>query len=241
MRIAIPHVLAVMIITLAVARPALAAEADAAVVAGLLRFIDALEAGDANALEKSIAADTITQERSRKVFVELAAAQKGLERSALNKFGEEGKRFRCGFELIVNGADRRTITNARVYFEEPIRQARIEKPGELAPMVLRRNQDNQWQVILEHIEWEDEDYHYPPPPYPQPGMMRQQQLAAIRAQRSSATIEAFRQTQARIDSNELSTAAAAQAELTAKLVAAGTDAAKARAAMSSNRAMKERP
>jgi hypothetical protein len=224
--------------TLAGARPAAAADGDAPVIDAILRFVDALEAGDAQALEKSIAAEP-SQERSRKMFVELATAQKALEKSALNKFGDEGKRFRCGFELIVNGGDRKVISSAKVVYEDPIR-ARVEKPGELAPMSLRRSVDNQWQVVLDHIEEEEAEHYLAPPPFVQPGMARQAALAAIRAARHSATVEAFRQTRARIENGELTSATAAQAELTARLTAASVEAAKARANLPS-RPFKERP
>src|SRR6185369_7925416 len=108
MKIAVPHALAVMLMTLTAARPAVAAEPEAAVTDAILRFVDALEAGDAKALEKLIWAESNFHERGRRTFIDLATAQKALERSAINKFGEEGKRFRCGFDLIVNGFDRKT-------------------------------------------------------------------------------------------------------------------------------------
>ncbi len=243
MKIAVPHALAVVLMTLAAARPAVAAEPEAAVTDAILRFVDALEAGDAKALEKLISAESNFQERGRRTFIELASAQKALERSALSKFGEEGKRFRCGFDLIVNGLDRKALASARVTFDDPMRFARVEKPGELLQMQLRRNQENQWQVVLDHIEWDDDgDHFYNAPPYqPQPGYMRQQALAAIRATKNSAIIDAFKQTQARIESGELTSAAAAQSELTAKLTAASVEAAKARAAVPTNRPFKEKP
>ena len=125
-----------------------------------------------------------------------------------------------------------------------MRSARIEKPGELAPMQLRRNQDNQWQVVLDHIEWDEEVDHYYPPPIPymqQPGLARAQAMASIRAARSKAVVDAFKQTQARIDSGDLNSAAAAQAELMGKLAAASVEAAKAKAAIPSNRFFKDRP
>jgi hypothetical protein len=163
-------------------------------------------------------------------------AQKALERSALRKFDEEGKKFRCGFDLIVNSLDRKIIATAKVIYDDPVHMARIEKSGELAPMNLHRNPDGQWQVMLD-IEWEEEaEHYYTPLPYPQPGiMMKSAALAAIKLARYNAIIEAFRQTQARIESGDLATAAAAQAELTAKLTAASADAAKARAAIPSGR------
>jgi hypothetical protein len=231
-----------MTMLLAGARPAVAAEADAPVVGALLRFVDALESGDAGALEKMVSAVTPIQEQSRKTFVDLASSQKALEKSALKRFGEEGKMFRCNYELIFGGADRRTIQSAKVNYDEPIGIARIEKAGEMAPMTLRRNQDSQWQVVLEYIDWEDDaEHYYGPPGFPQPGSMRQAALAAIKVARYSATIAAFKETQARIDGGELASAVAAHAELMGKLTAASAEAVRARAAVPSNRALKERP
>jgi len=238
-KIRIGHVLAALLIVLPAARAAAADAGDSAITAALIRFVDALESGDAIALEQLISAETATQERSRKTFVDLAASQKALERAAVKKFGEEGKRFRCGFDLIVNAPDRKIIAGAKVIYDDPTR-VHIEKSGELAPMSLRRSPEGQWQVILqEPIESEEEEIHYPFP-YQQPGMSRFAVLAGIRAAHYNAIIEAFKQTQARIDNGDLPTAAAAQAELLAKLTAAAADAAKARAALPSGR-IKERP
>jgi len=243
MKISIGHVLAAMVLLIvAAARPAAGAEGDATVIATLLRFVDALEAGDARTLEQLVSAgDTAAQERSRRIFVDLAVAQKGLEKAALSKFGEEGKKFRCGFDLIVNMADRKTIASAKVSYDDPGRSARIEKTGELAPMLLRRGTDGQWQVVLDPIENEEDPEHfYGPPPYPLSGMMRFTALAAIKANRYNAIVQAFQQTQNRIESGDLPTAAAAQAELMAKLSAADADAVKAKAAVPSGR-LKDRP
>jgi hypothetical protein len=163
----------------------------------------------------------------------MATAQKALEKAAVNQFGEEGKRFRCGFDLIVSAADRRTIASAKVRWDDP-RMAHIEIPGEVTQMVLRRNQEGRWQVMLDHIEnIEDEPDHpvYPIMPYLQPAQIRQAQLNEIKAARTNATIEAFKETQKRIVNGDLTTAEAAQSELLGKLSAAALDAAKARAAL----------
>src|SRR5215204_6282936 len=116
MKTSLGDVLTVIVIVTVGARPAVAAEADAPVVEALVRFVDALESGDATELEKTISAVTVIQERSRKTFVDLATAQKALEKSALKRFGDEGKMFRCNFELIFGGADRRTIQSAKVIY-----------------------------------------------------------------------------------------------------------------------------
>src|SRR5206468_13134296 len=143
--------------------------------------VDALEAGDARALEQTIAADTPAQTQIRKLFCDLAAAQKSLERAALKKYREEGKRFGCGFDLIVNVADRKTLLAAKVIYEEPYRSAKVEKPGELERMSLHRNQEGQWQVVLSVIE---EDADEPDLQYPYsafyalpPGISRRAALA----------------------------------------------------------------
>jgi hypothetical protein len=244
MKFRIAHVLLIVALLMPGARAAVPDQMDAAVIAAVLRFIDALEAGDAQALEQSIAVfvESPAQEQARKTFVEMAVAQKSLEKTALAKFGEEGKRFRCGFDLIASAADRKMIAVAKVHWDDT-HMARIEIPGEVTQMALRRNQEGRWQVMLDHIEMaEDEPEHpvYPPLPYLQPGQIRQAQLTAIRDQKTRAMIESFKQTQKRIDNGELTTAAAAQTELLAKLTAAALDAAKAKAALPPLR-MKDRP
>jgi hypothetical protein len=242
MRIRFAHILAAMVTMLAGARAAVAQDSDAAVTAALLRFVDALEAGDAQALEELICADTTYHERTRKTFIDLATAQKALEKSAVAKFGDEGKKFRCGFDLIVNAGDRKTITNAQVRYLEGTRMARVERAGEMTPMELRRNSRNQWQVILNHIDEETEDSAevYSPFPY-QPGEIRRVQMANIRNKKYSAITSAFRETAARIDDGTLTSAAAAQAELIAKLTAASAEAARARAAIPSGRRDRQQP
>src|SRR5688572_16951327 len=124
------HFVLAVAIAMAGARAAVAqvGSEEAMIIDTVLRFVDALEAGDAQALEQIIAADTTAHERTRKVWIDLAISQKGLEKAAIQKFGEEGKKFRCGFDLIVNGNDRRTIANARVHWEDP-NAAHIERPG----------------------------------------------------------------------------------------------------------------
>ncbi len=109
-------------------------------------------------------------------------------------------------------------------------------------MSLRRNQEGQWQVVLNMIE-DDADEPDPPYPYPPfyaaPGMSRRAALANIHQTRYKAIIEAFGQTQARIDNGDLGTAAAAQRELLDKLSTATSDAVKARTSLPSPK-MKER-
>src|SRR4051812_38759258 len=110
----VAQLLVVMAMLSATARAA-PDKTDAAVTAALLRFIDALEAGDGKTLVQVISIlDSPAQELARKNFVELAVAEKMLEKAAIAKFGEEGRRFRCGFDLIANEADRKLIAIAPV-------------------------------------------------------------------------------------------------------------------------------
>ena len=155
---------------------------------------------------------------------------------------EEGKKLRCGFDLIFNAADRKTIASAKVRWDDPGNSAHIERSGEVAQMDLRRNRRaGIWQVVLrEQVEQEAEDLEpYPSSPFPQPGEMRRQAIASIKSKRYADITRAFRETQARIDNGQLTTAAAAQAELITKLTAASAAAAKARAAIPPR--MRERP
>jgi hypothetical protein len=236
MRIRITPILAGLLIGVPGARAAATDDTDAAIIATVLRFIDALEAGDGKTLEQVInVLDSPAQERSRKSFVELALAQKALEKSAIKAFGEEGKRFHCGFNLIVSVGDRKAIAGAKVIYDDP-RIAHIQKAGEVMPMQLRRapGPDGQWQVVLEHIDLEEDPDLYPGP-YPFPGMAKHSALAAIKVTHQNAIVAAFRATQARIDSGELANAETARTDLLGRLAAADAEAAKARAAVPSGR------
>jgi len=233
MRIRIANLAIAIAMILAGARAARAQESDRAVTATLLKFADALEAGEPKALERLIYADSYAQERARTAFVQLAAAQKSLERAALARFGEEdGKRFRCGFDLIATSSDRKAISSAKVGYDEGGRLAHVEKPGELLPMFLRRGPGGQWQVILDVIEEIDEaERNEPPRPFPTFGRGRWETDRSIRLGKSKAFAEAFEQTRARIEGGQLASADAAQSELIAKMTAASADAAaKTRAA-----------
>jgi hypothetical protein len=236
MRIRITHILAGLLIGAPGARAAVADEGDAAVIGAVLKFIDALESGDGKTLEQVInVLDSPAQERSRKSFVELALAQKALEKSAVKAFGEEGKRFHCGFNLIVSVGDRKAIAGAKVIYDDP-RIAHIQKAGEVQQMQMRRapGPDGQWQVVIEHIEQEEDPDQYPPP-YPFPGMAKHAALAAIKVTHQNAIVAAFRSTQARIDRGELANAEAARTDLLGRLASADAEAAKARAAVPSGR------
>ena len=236
MRIRIRHILAGLLIGVPGARAAAAEDSDAAVIGTVLRFIDALEAGDGKTLEQVInVLDSPAQERCRRSFIELALAQKALEKSSFKAFGEEGKRFQCGFNLIVNIGDRKAIAGAKVIYDDP-RIAHIQKAGEVMPMQLRRapGPDGQWQVVVEHVEQEEDPDQFPGP-YPYPGMAKHAALAAIKVTHQNAIVAAFRQTQARIESGELASAESARADLIGSLAAADAEAAKARAAVPSGR------
>jgi len=227
---------AVIFMTLAFAAPAVAQNVDSQVIDAILRFADALEAGDAKALKELIFVESPAQDRTRAVFIELAVTQKSLERAALRRFGEEGKRFRCGFDQIITPADRKTIQSAKIYYDDGGMRALVEKGGELSPMVLRRHESNrQWQVVLEAIidvePDELERVEGPPPRFFEPGVTRPEAVAIIRMTRFNAMIEAFRQTLARVESGELATAAAAQADLLTRLGSVNAEVIRARAAL----------
>jgi len=236
-RACLPHLLAVCLLATTGARAAAANDADAAITGAILRFVDALEAGDARALEQVIVAESPAQEQMRKLFCDLAAAQKSLERAAIKKFDEEGKRFHCGFNLIAGAVDRKLLETAKVVYEEPNRFVYVEKSGELSRMSLHRNRQGQWQVVVELIERdaEEQDPQYPYPYYNPQGMSWDAQLANIHQRRYKAIIEAFGQTQDRIENGQLATAAAAQRELLDKLSAAAAGEVKARTALPNGR------
>jgi hypothetical protein len=211
-------------------------EIEAQVIAAVLRFVDALEAGDAAALEQSICAESLAQERTRSAFARLAAAQKALERTATTRFGQQGKRFRCGFEIIVGAADRKAIQSAKVHFEPSGggRVADVEKTGELSTMNVRLSDSGKWQVVLEPIDFLEpaesealDPYPYPRLPTTQPGPISLR--TQIRLTRYNSMIEAFDKTRAGIENGTLATPAAAEAELSRGLAAAAAEFVRARA------------
>src|SRR5438874_10036700 len=112
MKIRPAYLVAMLMLSLAAARAA-AAEEDNNVMAAIAKFADALESGDVKAIERMICIRTLAQEKTRTVLVQLIVAEKSLERTALARFGEEGKRFRCGFDLIVPAVDRRNAGSAK--------------------------------------------------------------------------------------------------------------------------------
>ena len=232
MKIGLIHVLLVFALGLASARAAAPPDYDPEVMAALTKFTEVMEAGDAKAIERLIYVETLAQERMRSTIVPLVAAEKALERAALAKFGEDGKKFRCGFDAITASIDRKNLATAKISYDDARRNAHVERSGELAPMTLHRNSANQWQVVLEVIDDVDiEDRFDPPRPFPPYGGGRSEGLHKVQLDRLKALTDVFDQTRQRIENGELASAAAAQMDLTAKLAAANADASKARAAV----------
>src|SRR3954470_15483378 len=130
MKIWLLPLIATLAIKLASAQAAAAPDYNPEVMAALIKFTEAMEAGDAKAMEKMIYVETLAQERLRNAIVPLAAAEKALERAALARFGEEGKKFRCGFDTITTGTDRKTLASAKISYDEVRRNAHVERAGE---------------------------------------------------------------------------------------------------------------
>jgi hypothetical protein len=236
---------AVLVLTLFTATPTVAQDAriaqlDAEVIGTVLRFIDALEAGDAKALEQLIVAETYAQDRARAAFAQLAAAEKALERVATTRFGDQAKRLRSGFDIIFSAADRKAIQSAKIYYDEFGRGAHLEKSGELSPMILRLSDQRQWQVQLYPIDeiieqgdfGGDGSFDFPRPPTTQP---RLGPRTTLRINRFNGMADAFNQTRAGIESGQLANATAAETDLRRRLDAVAAEAARARAALPSRR------
>jgi hypothetical protein len=193
-----------------------AADASEAVRQAIVRFVDALNAGDAGQLRGAIwtSEGVKAQELGRDALVDLIVAEKRLERVAATRFGAEGKRFQCGFDLIFSAADRQALAKASVVFDDAY-IARVIKPGEIWPLRVRRSTQRDWRVALDIIDFElDDDPNEPSSP-DEPSMLRIERLRS--------TAEAVNLTASRIEQGEATSVTAAEGELLDRLTKIAAD------------------
>ncbi|MGE5611618.1 MAG: hypothetical protein ACM359_20380 [Bacillota bacterium] len=193
-----------------------AADASEAVRQAIVRFADALNAGDAAQLRATIwtAEDSKAQELGRDALVDLIVAEKRLERVAANRFGAEGKRFRCGFDLIFSAEDRESVAKASVVFDDPS-IARVIKPGEIWTLRVRRSGQRDWRVALDIIDF-DLDDHPNEPSTPN-------DLSLLRIERLRSAAEAVNLVASRIEQGETASVMTAESELLERLAKISAD------------------
>ncbi|HEX2970862.1 MAG TPA: hypothetical protein VHP11_00925 [Tepidisphaeraceae bacterium] len=197
--------------------PSAVRAAESAVRQAVTRFADALIAADATQLRSSIwvSEGIKAQELGRDALIDLIVAEKRLERSAVARFGAEGQRFRCGFDLIFSAADRQALSNAVVVFDDPKSAARVVKPGEVWPLRVRQSPRQSWRVVLDILDNElDDDPNEASEP---------DDISNLRIERLRATAEAVNLTALRIEQGQTSSAITAESELLDRLATIAAD------------------
>lgn len=197
-----------------------------AVRATVLRFIDAMERGDAETLKKVLwaADESPAQVEARGLFADLVAAEKTLERASVKRYGEDGNRLACGFNLICTAADRKAIERARISLEDGVRFSQLYKEGESTPIRLRRPVNGEWQVVLDFvIDWATEGETFG-------SIRRTDSLPRIRLDRVKGMIAAVNAVAKRVEAGELPNAAAAETDLMDRLAAVTAEAIRRRQA-----------
>jgi hypothetical protein len=183
------------------------------VLDAIFRFVDALQAGNAEALRDSIWVDdeNLAQHQGCDAWVAMAVAQKRLEKSAEAHFAGEGECFRCGFDLFLTPADRQSLATAPVEKDEGGGK-RVCRDGDAWPLRVRPSSQGKWKVLLDMISVElDDDPTSRVPKSDAPS------LFAIDRMHSMADV--FADLAERIDRGDLVSASAATAELTERLEA----------------------
>jgi hypothetical protein len=203
------------------------------VISTVIRFADAMEKGSRGRGELLgliwAANRSLSQDLGRVSFVRMVMAGRKLEESATKRFGDAGRRFRAGFDLVLNQQQRRAMLNeARVtIYEDGLVAAEVHTGRAVMPIVLRYVGDysrraGNWQVVLEFIDLEMEDtLNLDNDAIPSA-------LTNIRLDRYDGIATSMEQVAAAIDSGELTSAAAADAELTRRLRKVNEDAIKKR-------------
>jgi hypothetical protein len=199
------------------------------VLADLEALLEAVKRGDAAEIKRYLfAGDSELQQSARDVIAELIAAQKGLERVGRQRFGADGQRLECGFELIVSDADVKAIREAEVTFTEE--EARVIRMGETMVMHLRRVRplepaglpQGPWRLRVQQIDELNEDNSS--------SQRLGETLGRIRLDRYRAMLEATRGVLARVNRGELASGAAAEEALAQGYGQAAADYQKRRAA-----------
>lgn len=199
------------------------------VLDGLRAFLAAVEAGDAEALRRTLwAGGGERQTQARDAIAGLLAARVRLERSARAKFGEAGAaRLASGLPALAGAGERAGLARATVTIDDG-RTAKVICPGDTVGTRLRRAPDGRWCVSLEAIEAEmDEDITRV--------RLWGDSMARVRLDRYRALRAAVEAVAAGVESGAYADAGAAEAELASRLAAADAAAERRRAAMRQRR------
>ena len=189
---------------------------EAEVIRDLRSLVAAVRRGDAAGIKRYLhPGETPLQQEGRDTIAELIAAQKELERAAERSFGAEGRRLRCGFDLIVTDGDLNALQEAEVSFIDEL--ARVIRVGETTAMYLRRPYvpypgpgkplppPGPWQLRLEQIGEMNEDNA--------PGPRTGDTLPKMHFDRYQAMLKATRDVLAGLGRGDFTTAAAAEERL----------------------------
>jgi hypothetical protein len=179
-----------------------------AILQTVIRFADALDNADERAINSLIWAAQFADSLGRGSFASLVAKQKRLERIARERFGEAGRRFDCGYQLLLSEAERKALLTSAtviVYFDE-IWTAEVSRPGDASPIILRF-QDGGWRIALPFIDnYMEDDINALQQRTPS-------RASEIRLRRNERVAEAFDAVAAAVESGELASAEAAAADL----------------------------
>jgi hypothetical protein len=175
------------------------------VIAAVERFVDAINAGDRVAIVNSISAvETSPRQREqRDIIASLIEAEKKLEREAQQRWGTDGSRLRCRFDVAFNEEDRKALRRAQVLIDDSA--ARVVVDGETSAMRVRRNAKGQWQVVIDIVDFE--------PDSDQPIQSWMESRSRIRRDRYRGYVDAVNSTLAKTQGGEFATAVAAEADL----------------------------
>jgi hypothetical protein len=184
------------------------------VLSAATAFVEAMNAGDERALLRLTWAweESAAQKIGRQRFARLVAAEKKLERAAAQRFGEEGKRLGCGFELVFSRRDQQSLLAGQVVIREGGRSAVIIRKTDPWPIRMQRRGEGPWQVVLDFIDTELEDET--------PTMAARPAAAtAARLAEYEATAALMETTATRVEKGDYGNAGEAEVDLAERLAA----------------------
>jgi hypothetical protein len=123
----------------------------------VLRFMDAVNAGDARTVEDLISVMARTRVQSqflgRAVVARCVEWQRALERAAAARWGADAAKAFGGVLLSFTDADRAAVANAKVFLRAGDNSAVLITGVGVAPVLLRSGGDGQWRVVLRLVSY----------------------------------------------------------------------------------------